>query len=247
MAKQLFDPCDVNSEKYISRNFFNAEKKISRDHAIAFNIQGNLGYDIEDNIAMENIKQLISNTRQRFKDYIQGALEDQIKKECTNSNITYQGQPITKLKNLGKAWAEDANIGDKVWKAVCGTFENAFDWDTNMEQEAMDCLNFKYIEEGNKKGTDRRGNKGCVAKLATKIKRDMLKSINRQGKKTHGIKVTVGRETVITGEDSKGRKKYQRHTKGSKNDDGFGFSPTKHLIQVSSMLTQCFKHYISLT
>jgi hypothetical protein len=41
-------------------------------------------------------------------------------------------------------------------------------------------------EQFEKEGTKRRGNKGCVAKLATKAKRDLLKQINRRAKKCMG-------------------------------------------------------------
>jgi hypothetical protein len=52
----------------------------------------------------------------------------------------------------------------------------------------MKNMRFKYLddEKFQKEGTKRRGNKGCIAKLATSAKRDIVKRINRKARKTHG-------------------------------------------------------------
>ena len=230
MATPIIDLNDRTKDRIIPRDLFHAEKKVLRDHAISYNVTCNLGLQLDDNTGLDNLKDIIVDIRNRFKDYIQSALEDDIKKECNNQNITYNGQPITKVKNLGKAWADDAALAQQVWDVLYGKYRKKVDWDTQMEKEAMDCLKYKYAEAGggNKVGTDKRGNKGCVAKLATKIKRDLMKAINRHCRKTHGKKVSSGRETNIIGIDSKGRKKYQRH-KGKQ----LTFEPEKHIIQVS--------------
>jgi hypothetical protein len=48
-------------------------------------------------------------------------------------------------------------------------------------------LKYKYLEDdqAQQAGTNQRGNNGCIAKLATKVKWDIMKNINRKAAKRH--------------------------------------------------------------
>ena len=71
----------------------------------------------------------------------------------------------------------------------------------------MEKLKYKYLEDdqAQQAGTNQRGNKGCIAKSATKVKRDIMKNINRKAAKTHGTSAPV-----ILGEYESRKTKYKR-------------------------------------
>ncbi len=94
----------------------------------------------------------------------------------------------------------------------------------------MKNMRFKYLddEKFQKEGTERRGNKGCIAKLATSAKRDIVKRINRKARKTHGKKLVAGQQPEYTmGED--GKKKYKKR----KNNNDFTFNEEMHVIDLT--------------
>jgi len=86
----------------------------------------------------------------------------------------------------------------------------------------MEKLKYKYLEDdqAQRVGTNQRGNKGCIAKLATKVKRDIMKNINRKAAKTHGTILVSGSAPVILGEYESGKTKYQKR----KDNAGFNFN-----------------------
>jgi len=76
----------------------------------------------------------------------------------------------------------------------------------------MEKLKYKYLEDdqAQQAGTNQRGNKGCIAKSATKVKREIMKNINRKAAKTHGTILVSGSAPVILGEYESGKTKYKR-------------------------------------
>jgi hypothetical protein len=87
-------------------------------------------------------------------------------------------------------------------------------------------LKYKYLEDdqAQRVGTNQRGNKGCIAKLAAKVKRDIIKNINRKAAKTHGTILVSGSALVILGEYESGKTKYQ------KRKDNAGFNLNENLL-----------------
>ncbi len=99
------------------------------------------------------------------------------------------------------------------------------EWDIKFEREVMDSLNMEYVEEKTSEETLRpelkdkegnvmtiihrkksiiRGNKGCVAKLVTLVKRDIIKQFNRATSSTHGITITLVNPVInVDGEGKK--------------------------------------------
>ena len=103
------------------------------------------------------------------------------------------------------------------------------EWELKFEREVMDSLNMEYLEEntseeiliaelkdreGNvtkiihRKKSIIRGNKGCVAKLVTLVKRDIIKQFNRAASSTHGITITSVNPVINV--DGEGGKKYEK-------------------------------------
>jgi hypothetical protein len=157
-------------------------------------------------------------------------IEKEITKECQRRNILYQGQPINKLDQVANAWAEDASLMSELWQCCFGSFWRQLDWENSLEKLVMKKMQFKYLDDENfqKEGTERRGNKGCVAKLATSAKKDIVKRINRKTRKTHGKMLVADQQPEYTvGED--GKKKYKKR----KNNKDFKFNEESLVIDLT--------------
>jgi hypothetical protein len=144
------------------------------------------------------------------------------------------------IEMLSKAWAEDETMMGDLWQCCYGIFARQLDWENFLEGKAMKKLKFTYIDDGRKKeGTDQRGNKGCVAKLATKVKQDILKQINRRAKNTHGKMILAGRDpeyTIVNGKEKKKKKN---------NSTEFSFDEENNNALAENMVCcHCLKYII---
>jgi len=97
-------------------------------------------------------------------------VQDKIKRECLTRQICYQGNPITKMDQIAKAWVDDMKLQENLWHCCYGTFSKDIDWESEYKNKAMQKLKYKYLEDDQmqRPGLNQRGNKGCTAKLATK-------------------------------------------------------------------------------
>jgi hypothetical protein len=233
-ALPTFNPNDDTVIKNITRQLFDAEKRVTREEAIDFNYRCNLGVNIRSRIddgGEDTLRNIIKTVRSTFDGHLKGMIEETIKQECVKKGIRYKGQPITKMSQLADAWAADQTLAEKVWHCAFGVFFRQMDWENEFEVKAMEQLKYRYIEDDDNdegQGTQRRGNKGCVAKLATKVKREVVKCINRKTGKTHGIKVIAGTDPEILGTYANGKAKYKKRTSAT---DSFNFDPTLHTTQ----------------
>jgi len=233
-ALPTFNPNDDTVIKNITRQLFDAEKRVTREEAIDFNYRCNLGVNIRsgrNDGGEDTLRNIIKTVRSTFDGHLKGMIEETIKQECVKKGIRYKGQPITKMSQLADAWAADQTLAEKVWHCAFGVFFRQMDWENEFEVKAMEQLKYRYIEDDDNdegQGTQRRGNKGCVAKLATKVKREVVKCINRKTGKTHGIKVIAGTDPEILGTYANGKAKYKKRTSAT---DSFNFDPTLHTTQ----------------
>ena len=102
----------------------------------------------------------------------------------------------------------------------------------------MEKLKFEYLEDeqAQREGSNRRGNKGCIAKLAKKVKRDIMKTINRKAAKTHGTILVSGCAPEIVGEYDNGKTKYKKR----KGYSDFNFNELMH----TKVCYKCFVTFV---
>ena len=101
-----------------------------------------------------------------------------------------------------------------------GLFSRQLDWENEFEKEAMEHLQFEYLEDENEVGTNQKGKKGCITKLARKVK-------NRKAAKTHGLILVAGTAPELIGHYSNGKPKYKKR----KNANDFNFDEECHTCQ----------------
>jgi hypothetical protein len=95
-------------------------------------------------------------------------------------------------------------------------------WEIQYQKQAMQQLILKYLEDSNEplvakqkkkdkqKKTEMRGGKGCIAKLATLVKRDILRVINKATKDTHKKLIVPKKRMGATKLTDSGSKVYAR-------------------------------------
>ena len=117
------------------------------------------------------------------------------------------------------------------------------EWELKFEAQVMDCLELEYVEDEDDKETlkatskDRFGNvtkvvhrkksnirgcKGCVARVCTLVKRDIVKQFNRASLKTHGLAFAL--VSPVTTANDEGQRKYEK-----RNIKGSEFTEEKHI------------------
>jgi hypothetical protein len=220
---------DTSTFKLIFWHLFHPDNKISWEMAIDYNHHCKLGIKKgvrPNNPGEELLKRMIGKVRDLYEGDLKAMVQDVIKRECSARQICYQGNPITKMDQIAKAWAENMTLQEDLWHCCYGTFAKGIDWESEYEIKAMEKLKYKSLEDDQAQqvGTNQRGKKGCIAKLATKVKRDIMKNINRKAAKTHGTILGSGSAPVILGEYESGKTKYQKR----KDNAGFNFNETLH-------------------
>jgi hypothetical protein len=228
----------------IPRTLFHPENKITPTEARDYNYSCKLGYKLNEKGKEAELMARIERYRDKIEGRLKSYIEKEITKECQQRNIRYQGQPIIKLSQVADAWAEDVKLMSELWQCCFGSFWRQLDWENSLEEQVMAKMRFKYLddEKFQKEGTDRRGNKGCVAKLATSAKRDIVKRINRKARKTHGKFLVAGQQPEYTvGKD--GKKKYKKR----KNNCDFTFDKERHVIDLTETVCILKKTALLLT
>jgi hypothetical protein len=104
---------DTLAFKLIPRHLFHPENKISQEMAIDYNHHCKLGVKIgvrPNDPREELLKGMIGKVRDLFEGELKAMVQDVIKWECAARQICYQGNPITKMDQIAKAWAEDVML-----------------------------------------------------------------------------------------------------------------------------------------
>jgi hypothetical protein len=130
------------------------------------------------------------------------------------------------MDQIAKAWVDDMKLQENLWHCCYGTFSKDIDWESEYKNKAMQKLKYKYLEDDQmqRPGLNQRGNKGCIAKLAAKVKWDIMKNIKRKVAKMHGMILVSGSAPVILAEYESGETKYKQR----KDNAGFNFNKNLH-------------------
>ena len=109
-----------------------------------------------------------------------------MKYEDTSCNLI----PVSNYKDIGLCWKQDTSRKNavKMFDILFGQFEkSSVYWRENMEKEIMSELKIKYSDNT----TFRHKESGCVSKLITSAKSEIIKNINRAGLLHHGKTIGV--------------------------------------------------------
>ena len=73
----------------------------------------------------ESLTGIIAQVRDLFEGELKAMVIDVIKKECIARKLKWQGNPITKIDHLAKAWADDDTLQEDLWHYRFGADEQA--------------------------------------------------------------------------------------------------------------------------
>jgi len=85
----------------------------------------------------KRLKGIILKTRSLIEGEIKAMVEDIIKRECAKRGVTYRGNPITKIDQLSRAWAQDVTLQEDLWHCCYGAFAKDITWETEYEVQVM--------------------------------------------------------------------------------------------------------------
>lgn len=112
---------------------------------------------------------------------------------------------FTDLRNVFKR-NKAPEFAAKLWKGCYGMFDSDGQWELEMEQEFLQFVGWSYkcLDDGEKKL------KGCVARAISVKKCELLKALNKAGKRSHGGEISKKRKSEEINEGTK----FQRRIKG---------------------------------
>jgi hypothetical protein len=133
------------------------------------------------------------------------------------------------LDDLLDMWSKHESLAEQIWTLLIKRYKDMGEWEVKFEEEVMQCLNLEYVEDDamdqplvaeqrdrqgrsvkvvKRKKTKVRGAKGCVARLVTLVKRDLVKRFNGACKETHKTILTSVNPSITINEE--GQKEYKK-------------------------------------
>jgi hypothetical protein len=196
---------DMAAEPRQRINFdaFQADREVSTGEAIVYCLKTRQSINVNDPI--QDLTQLKKSIKETAHSYL---IKDIL---MTSKAVMLQdGTPIPSrsIDDLCEIWAKNSNMAEQMWTILVKRYEDMGDWELKFEEEVMASLNLEYVEEDTMEETQQmaskdvyglvihrkksriRGNKGCVAKVLTLVKRDIIKQFNRASSITHGNTIT---------------------------------------------------------
>ncbi len=226
----------------LNRNAFQADREISSGEAIVYCLKTKKTINVNDanevKAAIEELVQLKKN----IKDTAHSCIAQDIllgSKTLTLPDGTTV--PTRTLDDLCDVWAENSSLAKQLFTILVTRYKK--EWELKFEAQVMDCLELEYVEDEDDKETlkatskDRFGNvtkvvhrkksnirgcKGCVARVCTLVKRDIVKQFNRASLKTHGLAFAL--VSPVTTANDEGQRKYEK-----RNIKGSEFTEEKHI------------------
>jgi hypothetical protein len=178
--------------------------------------------------AVQELTQLKKNIKETMHSYI---IQDILR---TRTSLTLQdGTPIPnrRMDDLCEVWSNNAGMAECMWNVLIKWYEDIGEWELTFEKEVMDSLSLEYVEENDGEQKLRaeskdkygnvtkviqwkksriRGNKGCIAKVATQVKRDIIEQFNRASSATHGLTITSVNPVITADDDGKKNMKNEK-------------------------------------
>jgi len=197
----------ISRKREIGKNQY-TEKRMSVKHALT--LVQSTGNDLEtEALAMKKLQDLRVE-KQAIKNKAKQYLYTAILKKASELEMIYKDTagdsiPVSNHKEISLSWKQDPSDSNAkiLFEILFGQFERqSCYWRERMETEIMNELNLKYKEDDTKAHINQTG---CVSKLITCAKTEIVKNINRVGKAHHGRSIGIANEKG-TGKKSKRRK-----------------------------------------
>jgi hypothetical protein len=178
--------------KVIGRNEV-AVKKLKLNHALTL-IESTGNEFANEALAMRKLHEL-TESKTQIKNLAKNLLLESMMKRASELEVKYADTngnlfPVTTYSEIGQAWKQNASKANasKLYDIMYGHFEKgSIYWREQMEKEIMNKLKIKYSDNTifcNKET-------GCVSKIITTAKNEIIKNINRAGLLHHGKRVGI--------------------------------------------------------
>ena len=184
------EPEPAEGPSAIHRCFFPVGKGINWDHVISVYGTVALAWDeSEFQKKTEDLKQL----RLEAKSYGKEAIEAKILEAVRHLELD-----VGSMKELKKEFAADGSelMAAKIWTGCWCPFVHG--WDTSLEDEFMSLKRLVYADDSKKKG--------CIARIFSEERKEIIKSINKATDRGHKGKIRMKRtkeEILATGRHRK--------------------------------------------
>jgi len=123
------------------------------------------------------------------------------------------GMLVTDVFGIGESWKHNDSVtnAEKMWNILFGQFDKQHGWETAMESDFMTEYQWQYKELLLKEECHDARNKGCIAKLMSLVKGELVKNVNKRSKKGHDKHLIKSSAPVERTSD--GKPIYQKSTK----------------------------------
>jgi len=209
---------------------FQADREISAGEAIMYCLKTKKPINVNDGSAVVLAVSELGKLKKLIKDTAQSYLIKDILVNSRSIVLPDGTQPsIRCLDDLLDMWSKHESLAEQIWTLLIKRYKDMGEWEVKFEEEVMQCLNLEYVEDDamdqplvaeqrdrqgrsvtvvKRKKTKVRGAKGCVARLVTLVKRDLVKRFNGACKETHKTILTSVNPSVTINEE--GQKEYKK-------------------------------------
>lgn len=232
------------SKTLLNIDAFQSDREITSGEAIVYCLKTNKSINVNNPEEVQNAVEELHKLKKNIKETIQCYIVNDIL--INSKGLTLQDGttvPTRRIDDLTEVWAQNSDLAEQLWTILIKRYEDMGEWELKVEEQVMKSLNLEYVEDASmndqlqvtikdrygtvtkvmhRKKSKIRGNKGCVAKLATLVKRDLVKQFNRAAFKTHKL-VFTSINPVVQINDG-GKKQYKKQ-----NIKGSCFDAEKHL------------------
>lgn len=132
-------------------------------------------------------------------------------------NMQINGQLVRTFKDCLSSWAQDGTTDQQrcIYEMTYGYFDRNPKWDLELEKEFMQDRNLHYCDSSihdeaasnKEENANKRGIKGCIARLLGSVKIDLVKRIRRKGERTHGVCINISRDNSEIDDSNRYRKR----------------------------------------
>jgi hypothetical protein len=205
-------------------------REISAGEAIMYCLKTKKPINVNDGSAVVLAVSELGKLKKLIKDTAQSYLIKDILVNSRSIVLPDGTQPsIRCLDDLLDMWSKHESLAEQIWTLLIKRYKDMGEWEVKFEEEVMQCLNLEYVEDDamdqplvaeqrdrqgrsikvvKRKKTKVRGAKGCVARLVTLVKRDLVKRFNGACKETHKTILTSVNPSITINEE--GQKEYKK-------------------------------------
>ena len=180
----------------ISRQSFPIGRAITAEHAKLVNGLASQNWSPEElSDAVKNLQAVRRDAQSWGKAQIEAIILNSAREN---------GMQALSMASLKELHANDPSphFAAQLFCCTRGWFDNNPRWEYNLETQYMHMLQMVYCET-------EEGKKGCFARLFCEVRKEIIKSVNRVGRGSHGgtIRIKRTKEEVEEGGKGKGREK----------------------------------------